>query len=82
MPRRNPRTVLDRMRTPRGIPGFLKTASVCALIAGLLSPLSQAAASETETAQTTAAGNDYCGDQYSDILPPSRTATPPSRRSS
>lgn len=70
MPRRNPRTVLDRMRTPRGIPGFLKTASVCALIAGLLSPLSQAAASETGTAQATAAANDHCGNQCSDILPP------------
>ncbi|CAM5674638.1 putative Penicillin G acylase [Streptomyces afghaniensis 772] [Streptomyces afghaniensis] len=70
MPRSNPRTVLDRMRTPHGIPGFLKTASVCALIAGLLSPLSQAAASETGTAQVTAAANDHCGNQCSDILPP------------
>ncbi|MGA5899752.1 penicillin acylase family protein [Streptomyces venetus] len=70
MPRRRPRTVLDRMRTPRGIPGFLKTASVCALIAGLLSPISQAAASETVNAQATAAANDYCGNQCSDILPP------------
>ncbi|GAA4329064.1 penicillin acylase family protein [Streptomyces venetus] len=70
MPRRHPRTALDRMRTPRGIPGFLKTASVCALIAGLLSPLSQAAASETANAQATAVANDYCGNQCSDILPP------------
>ncbi|MGI5371048.1 penicillin acylase family protein [Streptomyces iakyrus] len=70
MPRRAPRTVLDRMRTPSGIPGFLKTASVCALIAGLLSPLAPAAASETATAQATAAANDHCGNQCSDILPP------------
>ncbi|GGY09652.1 penicillin acylase family protein [Streptomyces djakartensis] len=58
------------MRTPGEIPGFLKTASVCALIAGLLSPIAPAAASETETAQTSAAVNDYCGNQCSDILPP------------
>ncbi|MFF6878838.1 penicillin acylase family protein [Streptomyces sp. NPDC012474] len=70
MPRRAPRTVLDRMRTPSGIPGFLKTASVCVLIAGLLSPLAPAAASETATAQATAAANDHCGTQCSDILPP------------
>ncbi len=70
MPRRNPRTVLDRMRTPRRIPGFLKTTSVCALIAGLLSPLAPAAASETQSAQAAAAANDYCGNQCSDILPP------------
>ncbi|MFD5951010.1 penicillin acylase family protein [Streptomyces collinus] len=70
MPRRAPRTVLDRMRTPSGIPGFLKTASVCALIAGLLSPLAPAAASETATAQAVAAANDHCGNQCSDILPP------------
>ncbi|MFD9983951.1 penicillin acylase family protein [Streptomyces massasporeus] len=70
MPRRAPRTVLDRMRTPSGIPGFLKTASVCTLIAGLLSPLAPAAASETATAQVTAAANDHCGNQCSDILPP------------
>ncbi|MEU6916302.1 penicillin acylase family protein [Streptomyces olindensis] len=70
MPRRHPRTVLDRMRTPHGIPGFLKTASVCALIAGLLSPLAPAAASETATVQAAAAANDHCGNQCSDILPP------------
>ncbi|MGW0614842.1 penicillin acylase family protein [Streptomyces sp. NPDC002788] len=70
MPRRTPRTVVDRTRTPSGIPGFLKTASVCALIAGLLSPLAPAAASETEAAQVTAAANDHCGNQCSDILPP------------
>ncbi|MGV9558026.1 penicillin acylase family protein [Streptomyces sp. NPDC003522] len=65
MPRRTSRTALDRLRTPGRIPGFLKTASVCALIAGLLSPLSQAAAA----AEVTAA-NDHCGNQCSDILPP------------
>ncbi|MFF8397958.1 penicillin acylase family protein [Streptomyces sp. NPDC016172] len=70
MPRRAPRTVLDRMRTPSGIPGFLKTASVCALIAGLLSPLAPAAASETAAAQVKAAANDHCANQCSDILPP------------
>ncbi|WP_309096408.1 penicillin acylase family protein [Streptomyces sp.] len=70
MPRRHPRTVLDRLRTPRGIPGFLKTASVCALIAGLLSPLSPAAAAETANAQAAPVANDHCGNQCSDILPP------------
>lgn len=39
MPRRTPRNLLDRLRTPGRFPGFLKTASVCALIAALLSPL-------------------------------------------
>jgi acyl-homoserine lactone acylase PvdQ len=66
MPRRTPRTMLDRLRTPRRIPKFLKTASICVLVAGLLSPLSQAAAADT----TAAAANDYCGGQCSDILPP------------
>ncbi|MFE9444357.1 penicillin acylase family protein [Streptomyces sp. NPDC006602] len=81
MPRRTSRTALDRLRTPGGIPGFLKTASVCALIAGLLSPLSQAAAAADTAAVATAAAadtaavataaaNDHCGGQCSDILPP------------
>ncbi|MFF4834307.1 penicillin acylase family protein [Streptomyces sp. NPDC001315] len=65
MPGRTPRTTLDRLRTPGRFPGFLKTASICVLIAGLLSPLSQAAVA----AEVTAA-NDYCGGQCSDILPP------------
>ncbi|MFE2096805.1 penicillin acylase family protein [Streptomyces sp. NPDC059468] len=66
MPRRTPRNVLfDRLRTPRRLTGFLKTASVCVLIAGVLSPLTQAAAAESATAS-----NDYCGGQCSDILPP------------
>ncbi|GGZ92855.1 penicillin acylase family protein [Streptomyces echinoruber] len=64
MSRRTPRNALDRPRTPRRFPGFLKTAVVCALIAGLLSPFSSAAAAEDATA------NDYCGGQCSDILPP------------
>jgi acyl-homoserine lactone acylase PvdQ len=71
--RHTPRTFLDRLRTPRTIPGFLKTASVCALIAGLLSPLSPAVAADgapagTRTAAATA--GDLCGGQCSDILPP------------
>ncbi|MFE0475512.1 penicillin acylase family protein [Streptomyces sp. NPDC058947] len=70
MPRRHPRTVLDRLRTPRGIPGFLKTASVCALIAGLLSPIAPAAAAGTANPQAAAAVNDHCGNRCSDILPP------------
>ncbi|MGW2744434.1 penicillin acylase family protein [Streptomyces sp. NPDC001450] len=66
MPRRTPRNVLfDKLRTPRRLTGFLKTASVCVLIAGVLSPLTQAAA-----AQSAMASNDYCGGQCSDILPP------------
>lgn len=67
MPPSTPRTTLDRLRTPRRFPKFLKAASLCVLIAGLLSPLSQAAAADTST---TAAANDYCGGQCSDILPP------------
>ncbi|MEV7079294.1 penicillin acylase family protein [Streptomyces sp. NPDC093516] len=70
MPRRHPRTVLDRLRTPRGIPGFLKTATVCALIAGLLSPLAPAAAADTADPQAAAVANDHCGNRCSDILPP------------
>ncbi|MFG2131140.1 penicillin acylase family protein [Streptomyces sp. NPDC048751] len=66
MPRRTPRNALDRLRTPSRFPGFLKNASVCVLIAGLLSPLTQAAVA----AEPTAAANDYCGGQCSDILPP------------
>lgn len=71
MPRRTPRNALfHKLRTPGTRTGFLKTASVCALIAGLLSPLTQrAAAAEPATAQTTAAA-DHCGGQCSDILPP------------
>lgn len=65
MPRRTSRTALDRLRTPGRIPGFLKTASVCALIAGLLSPLSRTAAAAEVTAVS-----DHCGNQCSDILPP------------
>ncbi|MBB5930450.1 penicillin acylase family protein [Streptomyces echinatus] len=66
MPRRTPRTALDRLRTSRSLLGFLKTASVCVLVAGLLSPLTQTAAS----AAGATAANDYCGGQCSDILPP------------
>ncbi|MEV5175534.1 penicillin acylase family protein [Streptomyces flaveolus] len=66
MPRRTPRTALDRLRTSRRLPGFLKTASVCVLVAGLLSPLTQAAVAAADTA----AANDYCGGRCSDILPP------------
>ncbi|MGW4492011.1 penicillin acylase family protein [Streptomyces sp. NPDC004376] len=67
MARRTPRNALsDRARTPRTLSGFLKTASICVLIAGLLSPLTQAAAAGTPAATP----NDYCGGQCSDILPP------------
>ncbi|MFJ5839335.1 penicillin acylase family protein [Streptomyces shenzhenensis] len=71
MPWRAPRNVLfHRLRTPGTLTGFLKTASVCALLAGLLSPLTQqAAAAEPAAVQATAA-DDYCGGQCSDILPP------------
>ncbi|MGW7253359.1 penicillin acylase family protein [Streptomyces sp. NPDC054834] len=64
MARRVPRTTLDRLRTPRRFHGFLKSASICVLIAGLVSPLTQA------TASAATASNDYCGGQCSDILPP------------
>ncbi|MFC9466129.1 penicillin acylase family protein [Streptomyces coelicoflavus] len=73
MPRRTPRNALDRLRTPRGFHGFLKGASVCALIAGVLSPLSLAMAAGTASTEVTAAeaaANDHCGGQCSDILPP------------
>ncbi|MCS0602009.1 penicillin acylase family protein [Streptomyces sp. LP11] len=66
MQRRTPRNAFDRVRTSRRLFGFLKTASVCVLITGLLVPLTQTAAS----AAGTAASNDYCGGQCSDILPP------------
>ncbi|MFI6563192.1 penicillin acylase family protein [Streptomyces sp. NPDC050534] len=64
MPRRTSRSALFRLRTPGGLAGFLKTASICVLIAGLLSPLAQA------TAAAATASNDYCGGQCSDIVPP------------
>ncbi|GED87924.1 penicillin acylase family protein [Streptomyces sp. 6-11-2] len=70
MHRRTPHFALDRLRTPRRFPGFLKTASVCVLIAGLLSPFSQAAAAGAAAGAAAAASNDYCGGQCSDILPP------------
>ncbi|MGW3119829.1 penicillin acylase family protein [Streptomyces sp. NPDC001107] len=63
MPWRTSRSAPDRLRTPGRLAGFLKTASICVLIAGLLSPLTQATA-------VAAASNDYCGGQCSDILPP------------
>ncbi|MET8564972.1 penicillin acylase family protein [Streptomyces flaveolus] len=66
MPRRTPRTALDRLRTSRRLPGFLKTASVCVLVAGLLSPLTRTAVAAADTT----AANDYCGGRCSDILPP------------
>ncbi len=67
MSRRIPRNALDEVRTPRRFPGFLKTASVCVLIAGLLSPFSQAVAAD---ATPRAAADDHCGGRCSDILPP------------
>ncbi|WP_459753343.1 penicillin acylase family protein [Streptomyces sennicomposti] len=67
MPRRTPHDALDEVRTPRRFPGFLKTASVCVLVAGLLSPFSPAMAADTAPK---AAADDYCGGQCSDILPP------------
>ncbi|MES5822468.1 penicillin acylase family protein [Streptomyces sp. RG80] len=70
MPRRTSRTALDRLRTPGRLTGFLKSASVCVLIAGLLSPLGQAATATEAVAAEAAAANDYCGSQCSDILPP------------
>ncbi|MER6347485.1 penicillin acylase family protein [Streptomyces sp. NPDC001595] len=69
MPRRTPRTVLDRLRTPHRFPGFLKSASVCVLVAGLLSPLSRATAADAAPAAPAAVA-DHCGGQCSDILPP------------
>ncbi|MER5375346.1 penicillin acylase family protein [Streptomyces sp. NPDC002553] len=69
MPRRIPCTAPVRLRTPGRFPGFLKTASVCALIAGLLTPFSVGTARTASAAELTAV-NDHCGAQCSDILPP------------
>ncbi|MEU7965782.1 penicillin acylase family protein [Streptomyces sp. NPDC049097] len=66
MPRRTPRNVLDRLRTPRRFPKFLKTAAICILVGGLFSPISQAAAADSAAAAVA----DHCGGQCSDILPP------------
>ncbi|MFJ3823724.1 penicillin acylase family protein [Streptomyces nodosus] len=63
MPRRTPRSTLDRLRTPGRFPKFLKTAAICALVAGLLSPTAAG------TAQA-ATADDHCGGRCSDILPP------------
>ncbi|MFJ7902517.1 penicillin acylase family protein [Streptomyces sp. NPDC096198] len=70
MPQSTPRNILDRLRTPRRYPKFLKTASICLLVGGLLSPISATAASGTPAAAPAAAPNGYCGGQCSDILPP------------
>ncbi|MHB9862857.1 penicillin acylase family protein [Streptomyces sp. YIM S03343] len=67
MSRRTPRSTLDRLRTPGRLSGFLKSVSACALIAGLLVPVTQATAAPAAEAATS---NDYCGGQCSDILPP------------
>ncbi|MFE0401757.1 penicillin acylase family protein [Streptomyces nigra] len=70
MPRRTPRNAPAALRTPRGFPGFLKAASVCTLIAGLLSPLSPAVTLSEAAAAEPAAITDHCGSRCSDILPP------------
>ncbi|MDX3259177.1 penicillin acylase family protein [Streptomyces sp. NPDC093228] len=70
MPRRTPRNALDRLRTPRRFPKFLKTAAICILVGGLFTPISQAAAADSAAAADTAAAADHCGGQCSDILPP------------
>jgi acyl-homoserine lactone acylase PvdQ len=74
MPRRTSRTTLDRLRTPGGFTGFLKAASVGALLAGLLSPLGHTAGAAertaAEAAPQAAAVTDHCGGQCHDILPP------------
>ncbi|MET9043221.1 penicillin acylase family protein [Streptomyces sp. NPDC004362] len=70
MPRRTPRNALDRLRTPRRFPKFLKTAAICILVGGLFTPISEAAAADSAAAADTAAVADHCGGQCSDILPP------------
>ncbi|MEW2115765.1 penicillin acylase family protein [Streptomyces sp. NPDC005474] len=74
MSRRTPGNTVDRtfdrLRTPHGVFGFLKTAAVCTLVAGLLSPLSPISPA---TEAHAAASNDYCGAQCSDILPPGQS---------
>ncbi|MFE0544360.1 penicillin acylase family protein [Streptomyces sp. NPDC058891] len=70
MPRRTPRNALDRLRTPRRFPKFLKTAAICILVGGLFTPISEAAAADSAAAADTAAAADHCGGQCSDILPP------------
>ncbi|MFF7093482.1 penicillin acylase family protein [Streptomyces rubradiris] len=71
MPRRTPRTAPDGLRTFRRLPGFLKTASVCVLVAGLLTPLTRTAVAATDAAPP----NDHCGGRCSDILPPGENGT-------
>lgn len=65
MPPSTPRNALDRRRTPRRISGFLKSSTVCFLVAGVLSPLSpmsplapDAAAAGAASGATTAAVTD------------------------
>ncbi|MGW2068078.1 penicillin acylase family protein [Streptomyces sp. NPDC001953] len=70
MPRRTPHNALDRLRTPRRFPKFLKTAAICILVGGLFTPISEAAAADSAAAADTAAVADHCGGQCSDILPP------------
>ncbi|MFK4148359.1 penicillin acylase family protein [Streptomyces sp. NPDC004065] len=70
MPRRTPHHALHRLRTPRGSHGFLKAASVCALVAGLLSPFSTSVSAQAAEVNAAAAAGDHCGGQCSDILPP------------
>ncbi|MEU0336124.1 penicillin acylase family protein [Streptomyces sp. NPDC006193] len=65
MPWRVPHIAPDRPRTSRRLSGFLKTASVCVLVAGLLTPFTRSAAAAGVTAP-----DDYCGNRCSDILPP------------
>ncbi|MEU2440774.1 penicillin acylase family protein [Streptomyces rubradiris] len=71
MPRRTPRTAPDGLRTFRRLPGFLKTASVCVLVAGLLTPLTRTAVAATDAVPP----NDHCGGRCSDILPPGENGT-------
>jgi hypothetical protein len=68
---RIPRTTLDGMRTPGGFAEFLKLASVCIPMAGLLSPLSPVAA-ETIAVDAAVDANDSCGGPCSGVLPSNR----------
>ncbi|MER6689826.1 penicillin acylase family protein [Streptomyces minutiscleroticus] len=69
MRRRIPRTTLDRTRTPRGPAGFLRTVTVTVLTAGLLAPVSPAAAGPAP-ASAPAAVTDHCEGRCAEILPP------------
>ncbi|MFC9077499.1 hypothetical protein ACFTY7_10740, partial [Streptomyces sp. NPDC057062] len=70
MPRRTPRNALDRLRTPRRFPKFLKTAAICILVGGLFTPISQAAAADSAAGADTRGAAPPRGGEWEVIHPP------------